>query len=283
MRNILLFIRRFFNLVLFLVLQGVAIAFMVNYNKTHQAAFAEAATEVTGRLGSKYSDITGYFNLKQENERLRAEHNRLYNLLPASFSSPDTSRIIFIDSLYKDTLGKLRKFVFLDAAVANNSVNEENNYMTVFRGGKQGVKKDMAVISPSGIVGRVILVSDNYARVMSILNHNSKVSAVLKNTSYTGIVEWDGKDPQYVLFKGVPKSAKLKQGDSVLTSNLSGSYPPGIMVGTIQGFAAESSSSNFYSIKVKTATNFFTIQNVYLVENLLLSEQQRLEAQSPAN
>ena len=280
MRNIFLFIRRFFNLLLFFVLQGTAIYILSTYNKTHQAFFASAANEVTGSISSKYNAVDYYFRLKQTNDQLAAENARLHNELKTSFQNADTAHVLKVDSLLKDTLGLVRKFDFLEAKVVNNSVSDENNYITIHRGALQGVKNGMSVIGPDGIAGRVILVSDNYSRVMSLLNHKSKVSAMLKRGFYSGIIDWDGKDPQYVQLRGIPKSAQVKKGDSVLTSNLSGSFPAGLMVGTIAGIDSDPSTS-FYTLNIKTATNFFTVQYVYLTENLLGEEQEKLEAKTP--
>ena len=66
MRNIFLFIRRFFNLILFLVLQGTAIYILSTYNKTHQAVFAGVANEVTGTISEKYNSVEYYFQLKKD-------------------------------------------------------------------------------------------------------------------------------------------------------------------------------------------------------------------------
>ena len=280
MRNIFLFIRRFFNLLLFFVLQGTAIYILATYNKTHEAFFASAANEVTGSISSKYNAVDYYFRLKQTNDQLAAENARLHNELSTSFQNPDTAHVLKIDSLLKDTIGLVRKFNFLEAKVVNNSISDENNYMTIHRGALQGVKNGMSVIGPDGIAGRVILVSDNYSRVMSLLNHKSKVSVMLKRGFYSGIIDWDGKDPQYVQLRGIPKSAQVRKGDSVLTSNLSGSFPAGLMVGTIAGIDSDPSTS-FYILNIKTATNFSTVQYVYLTENLLGEEQEKLEAKTP--
>jgi rod shape-determining protein MreC len=138
----------------------------------------------------------------------------------------------------------------------------------------------MGVIGPEGIVGKVILVSDNYARVMSLLNRNSKVSAMMKRGFYTGLADWDGKNPQYITLRNIPKSAKVKIGDTVLTSNFSGSYPPGIMVGTVAAVQGDP-ASGFYELKVKTATDFSSLQYAYLVDNMMWAEQKELEAKTP--
>ncbi len=282
MRNIILFIRRFFTLVVFLVLQGICLAILVNYNKTYQAVFANTANEVTGRIDKQYNDVQYFFHLKETNRQLAEENVRLRNQLLENFRGADTGKIKHIDSTLRDTLGRLRIYTWLPAKVVSSSVSEENNYLTLLRGKNQGVVPDMAVVGPDGIVGKVILVSDNFSRVMSLLHHNSKVSAMLKKGGYNGIVEWDGKSSHYIIMKGISKSAAVQKGDTVLTSNLSGNFPPGLMVGTVAEVQA-SQESNFYTLKVKSATNFFNLQYAYLVENKMYQEQKKLEAQTPKN
>src|SRR6478752_10548690 len=279
-RNIIAFIRHFFNLFLFLILMGISLAILINYNQTYQVVFSNIANETTGKVGARYNAVEYYFRLKKTNEALVAENAELRGLLKQSFEGPDTSSIIKIDSLLKDTLGRVRKFQFLPAKVVNNNISDQNNYITLYRGAKQGAKKEMGVIGPQGIVGKVIDTSNNYCRVMSLLNRNSKVSAMLKKGFYTGLVDWDGKDPRYVTMHNVPKSAKVKVGDSVLTSNLSGSYPPGIMIGTVAAIKGDP-SSGFFELKVKTSTDFYSIQYAYLVDNMIWTEQKQLEAKTP--
>ncbi len=282
MRNIFLFIKRFFVFFMFLVLQAISISILVTYNKTHQAVFSGIANEMTGWFSSKYNGVEYYFRLKKTNEDLAAENSRLRTLLATQLDDPDTTKISRIDSLLKDTLGRGRKFIFLPAKVVNNSVNQENNYITLFRGSKQGVNTSMAVCGPDGIVGRVVSVSDNYSIVMSLLNHNSKVSAMMLHSNYAGIIEWDGSDPQYLEMHGIPKGAQIKIGDTVITSNLSGNFPEGLMVGTISENTIDQ-STGYYNLKLKSATNFLTIQYAYLVENSMWTEQKQLEIKSAVN
>jgi rod shape-determining protein MreC len=280
MRNIILFIRRFFSLVVFLVLQGICIAILVNYNKTYEAIFARTATEVTGSADKQYNNVEYFFHLKETNRMLVEENARLRNSLASNFQGPENNKIQHLDTTYRDTLNRVRQFSWLPAKVVSNGVSAENNYITLNRGENQGVAKNMAVVGPEGIVGTVILTSANYSRVMSLLNRSSKVSAMLKRGAYAGIVEWDGADPRYLVLRNIPKSAQVKKGDTVLTSNLSGNFPPGLMVGTITNVDSEQ-ASNFYTMKVKTATDFFTLQFAYLVENETWKEQKALEAQTP--
>lgn len=259
---------------------GISLAILINYNQTYQVVFSNIANEATGKVGAQYNNIEYYFRLKKTNEALAAENAELRGLLRSSFEAPDTSTVIKIDSLLKDTLGRVRKFQFLPAKVVNNDVSDQNNYITLYRGEKQGAKVDMGVIGPEGVVGKVIMVSDNYCRVMSLLNRNAKISAMTKKDFYNGLVDWNGKDPGYVTMHNIPKSAKIKIGDSVLTSNLSGSYPPGIMIGTVAALEGDP-ASGFYELKLKTSTDFYSLQYAYLVENMIWTEQKQLEAKTP--
>jgi len=140
----------------------------------------------------------------------------------------------------------------------------------------------MGVIGPTGIVGRVVNTSDNFATVMSVLNRQFKVDAKLKKSGDRGRIEWEGDDPQYIYLKNIPRSAQLKKGDSVLTSELSSIFPPNVMVGTVESII-DDKSSNFFTIKLKTATNFFNVQYVYVIENSQLDERNELEKNTKNN
>jgi rod shape-determining protein MreC len=235
--------------------------------------------ETTGWFDKKYNNVESYFRLKAENKRLADENNKLRNMLAGNFSGPDTTKTFFIDSLIRDTTGKMRKFIWLPAKVINNSISSQTNYITLERGANQGVRKGMAVVAPgNSIVGTVAAVSDNYSIVMSLLHRNSQVSSMLKKDRNAGKLEWDGKDPLELTLKNIPRSAKVAKGDTVLTSTYSANYPPGLMVGKIIGIDADP-SSNFFTLKIRPLTNFSAIQYVYLVDNLLYAEQKDLEEQ----
>jgi rod shape-determining protein MreC len=277
MKNIFIFIRRYFNFLFFLVLQILSFVFLIRYNQTYQTAYAGIANEVTGRINLQYNKVENYFHLKENNRLLLEENTRLKNLLRSNFESPDSSRVVALDSLIRDTLGRQRKYLWLPAKVVFNTVSSQTNYLTLHRGANEGVKKDMAVVGPQGVVGTVIDVDNNFSRVMSLLNRNSKVSSMLKKNRTIGTVEWDGKDPHFITLRNIPKSSKVSKGDTVVTSSYSSNFPPDIMVGTVDEIFKEA-ASNFYIIRVKTATDFYTLEYVNLVENAQWDEQRRLEA-----
>lgn len=282
MRNIFLFIRRYFNFLFFVVLQIMSLYLLFHYNKFHEAAYMRVAHEVTGRLGGRYNNITYYFHLKKANESLAKENERLRNQLTTQYGGPDTSRQLVIDTAAVDSSGAFRKYIWRAAKVVYNTVSLPNNTLTIERGENQGVKKDMGVISPSGVAGTVISTSGNYAIVMSMLNRQSRVSSKLKKTGETSTVIWDGVDPNYVTMSNIPKSVPIVIGDSVVTSNYSDLFPPGILVGTVAEIV-NNRSSNFYTLRLKTATNFYSVEHVMVVENVLRNEQKTLEAATKTN
>jgi len=135
----------------------------------------------------------------------------------------------------------------------------------------------MAVLSSDGAaVGVVVNVSPNFSEVMSLLHVQNSVSASLKSTGDAGKVEWDAKDPRFVVLKGISKSVPVKIGDTVLTSRYSYNFPPDKLIGTVAAIGSDP-ASGLYLLKVKTAVNFSNLQQVFVVENLQREEQVQLE------
>jgi rod shape-determining protein MreC len=275
MRNIFLFIRRYLNFLFFLLLQIIALSMLFRYNKFHEAAFMNVAKEVTGGIYERVNNTEYYFHLKRTNDSLVTENERLRNQLATNFENPDTSTVLVKDTVPYDTLGHYRKFFWRQAKVSNNSTSTQNNFITIHRGENQGVRKDMGVVGSNGVVGIVVNTSANYSTVMSLLHRNTKVSASLKKTGETGTVSWDGNSPLFLTLTNIPKSAKVQVGDTVVTSPYAIEFPP-TMVGTVHNIE-EDRSTNFYTLILKPATNFFSLQYVYVVENLQAQEQKQLE------
>jgi rod shape-determining protein MreC len=164
----------------------------------------------------------------------------------------------------------------MEAKVVNNTTALRDNYLTIHRGSAQGVHLNMGVTGPQGIVGSVINVSRNFATVMSLLHHSFRVVAKLKNGGETGTIDWDGQSPLFVTLRSIPKSARVVLGDTVLTSQTSSLFPANLDIGTVYEIIPDN-SSNFYTLKIKPATNFNSIEYVYVIDNLQYDEQKALE------
>lgn len=283
MKNIIGFIRQNFTFFSFLILQIVSLVMLSSHSKSHQTFFGNWNNTVAGTVNSYYNEWAYFFDLKATNAKLVAENVALRNELAQNFVPYDTSVKSGTLILRKDSLEKIRKFFYYPAKVVGNSFTLQKNYITIERGALQGVKKDMAVISPDGsIVGVVVEVNENYSKIMSLLHRNSKVSAMLKRDRIAGSIEWDGKSPDILLLKNISKSASPKIGDTVLTSPYSSSFPAQLMIGKVTNII-KYPSSNFLTLNIKSATNFYNLEFVYLVQNKRMEAQADIEQKGEDN
>jgi rod shape-determining protein MreC len=276
-RNVFLFIRKYSNFLFFLLLQVISLSFLFRYNKYHEAAFMNVAGEFTGSINQRFSKVESYFRLKDINEQLAAENLRLNQMLKENYEGAGGAGKIVADTIQSDSAKRIEKYIWMGAKVVGSTINSQVNFLTIHRGALQGVRPNMGVTGPQGIVGQVLNVSDNYATVWTLLNRQFRVVVKLKNGGERGTLEWDGVSPNYVTLKDIPKSAKVKKGDSVVTSPASSMFSgANLMVGTIDEII-DDKSSNFYSLRVKPSTNFYSIEYVYVIENVQLAEQNHLE------
>jgi rod shape-determining protein MreC len=281
MRNIFLFIRRFFVFFTFVLLQVIALWMLFSYNRFHRAVGLGVANEFTGRVNKQVDKLDDYFHQGEENRRVHRMNDSLLNLLRTNFFFPDTGQALVADTVrLTDTTRGIRRWVHRDAKVVYNTVNFEKNYLQLDRGSRYGIGDDMAVLNSDGaVVGVVVGVSPNFSQVMSLLHIQNSVSASLKKTGEAGRIRWDGKDPRFILLEGIPKSVKVVPGDTVLTSPYSYNFPPGKVIGTIAQVSPDP-ATGFFLIKVRPAVNFANVQQVFVVENLHRAEQLQLEKET---
>lgn len=245
---------------------------LFNYNRYHHAVYSGVANEVTGSINKQYNNVEYYFQLKKTNDSLVKANEILYNKLKKDFEMPDTASKLSIDTLKIDSLLQFRKYQYMQAKVVGNSVSQPNNFIQVHRGRAQGIIPDRGVIDANNaVVGTVMDVSNNFAVVMSLLNGQSNISAMLKKSGETGSIIWDGKQTNMVNLKDISKATKIAKGDTVITSGYSDKFPYGILIGTAQEIINNKSSST-YTIRVKTAANFYDLQYVYIINNLQKEE-----------
>ena len=261
----------------FVLLQVFSLYMLFKFNKLHHVAFSGIANEFTGSMNTQVDKLDDYFHQGEENRRLHRMNDSLLNLLKTNYSVPDTGQRLVVDSAMIDSIQQFRKYIWRDAKVVYNTVNSEKNYMQLNRGAKYGIRDNMAVLNSDGaVVGQVVNVSTNFSEVMSLLHVQSSVSAALKKTGDAGKLEWDGKDPRFVVLKGVSKSVEVKVGDTVVTSRYSYNFPPEKLIGRVAQINSDP-ATGFYLLKIRTAVNFATIQQVFVVENLQRDEQLQLE------
>lgn len=267
MRNIFLFIRRYFTFLFFLLLQGFSIYLIVHYNKYHSAVFGNTANQLTGKINEQYNKVENYFHLKKTNDSLVKANEKLLNLLKADFLLPDTLNKIVLDTVLVDSIKQYRRYNYMQAAVISNSVSSQSNYIVLGRGEAQQLKKDMGVVDINNAVAGIITeVSKDYAVVMSLLHKDSHIDGKLLKGGETGTLSWDGVEPNILSISRISKSAKVAKGDTIITSGNSTTFPKGMLIGFVTAVIPEQSSNNFI-IKFRTAADFHSLQYVYVIDN----------------
>ena len=227
--------------------------------------------EITGFTYSKIDGAREYFSLRQVNQQLTEENLNLRNRMDQYANRMDTA-IVF--SEIRDPY----RYFFVPSRIVHSSVYKQYNYLTLDRGKKDGVFKDMGVISEQGMVGIVLESSQNFATVIPILNRDFRLSVKIKSNDYAGILQWEGDSPLFAMLTEIPFHVDILENDTILTSGFSSIFPEGIEVGTIESFVLE--KGNFYDIKVKLSTDFQHLFHVNVIRNFRQEEQLNLEEQN---
>ncbi len=262
MRSLLRYLITNYAFLLFLLLEVVSLLFVFNYNKYQKVQYLNSSNQITASVYNSFHSVTKYFVLANVNQSLAEENARLKS--SASYSSKID---IITDSISTNFVQSNSNYKYLPAHIINNSVNKVLNYITLDKGRKDGVKPDMGIVSPQGIVGVVVAVSENYAMGFSVLNKRWGASAKLKKSGYFGPIEWSGGDYQMAKLKEIPFHVPLAIGDTIVTSSYSAVFPEGIMIGTVHSFSQPEGES-FYQINIKLATDFKSIHYVEVIDNL---------------
>ena len=273
MRNLLAFISRYQFTFLFLIFMIISFVLIYNNNYFQRSRIVSTTGNFTGRLNTIYSNFSNYFDLKRANEQLAAENAHLRAMLRLRTRNiPDS--LIFLEN--NSTLR------FISARVIGNSVQFRNNYFMIDKGYRNGIKKDMGVITSNGVVGIIVDVSENYASGISILHKDSKISGRIKKNDQLVNISWDGWNYRLGDLQHIPSPVNLVPGDTIITSGNSQIFPENIMIGTVE-YIDEELENLFKKGKIRFSVDYNQLTYVYVVENVRKDELQRLNMSMPNN
>jgi rod shape-determining protein MreC len=268
MKSLLNFLYKYNHLLLFVIIELLCFSFIVKYNNYHRVVFLNSSNSVSGFFYEKSSIIKNYFNLQKINDGLASENARLRNQLrQIKESDIYLKAVVPIDSSITRAI---------TARVINNSVNKHDNYITLNKGYKDGVRPDMGVISSDGVVGVVVNVSRNYSTVLSVLNERWSVNAKLLKSNNFGTLKWDGNNPRQAVLSEIPYHVEVNEGDTVVTSGFSTIFPEGINIGTAT-LIEYNSGDNFKKIWVQLSVDFSNVNYVEVIESRIFKERLDLE------
>ena len=281
MKNLFRLLYRYHVVFLFLVLEALSLSMVVTYNNYQRAAFFDSSNFISGTLFETFSSLWQIFDFKQVNVKMAEENAVLRAALQERFLKSNPGNYRASDSIYLPRIAKDSSlkavYRFTTARVVNNSINQQHNYITLNKGWHDGVKANMGVIANGQVVGLVFKVSENFSTVISLLNIQWKISAKIKRNDYFGSLSWNGKDYRRVQLNEIPYHVPVQNGDTVVTTGYSSSFPEGMVIGTISDFSI-GTGSNFYKIEVMLAADFKKLVVVGLVENKQLNEMKQLES-----
>jgi len=268
MQQILFFFIRNKNFLLFVFLFFISLVLTIQSHSFHKNKFLNSANYFSGGIYSIKSNITGYFELRRENNLL-TEENALLRKQLESYRSLSVNKEIDTTALYS-------KFQFVTAKVINNSFYKSKNFLTINKGSQKGIDIDMGVISSKGLIGIIKNTSENYATVQSILNTKSQINTKLKNSNHFGSLVWNTNNPNIVQLIDIPRLAPIKVGDTIITGGKSTIFPEGILVGTIYDFNLND-DKNSYTLNIKLFNDMTNLEHVYIIDNKDAEEIQSLE------
>lgn len=285
MKTLFKFLLRFGIYFYFIALEVLAFLLIVNHNYFQRSIFFATCNEVTGKLYEYDECISDYFDLKQVNQDLANENIHLRNQLFLI-----ENRLVN-DSINRKTFETKRvnprmEYTCRSAKVVNNSTHKLQNFITINKGYKDGIRDEMSVINGQGVVGIVKNVSEHFAVVMPILNPKAQISCKIKGeinkNDSVGVVKdigsliWEGGDSRFACMKQVPRHVHIRRGDAIITSGYSDFFPEGILVGTVDAvFKAD--DDNYYDIKVRLSVNFNTLSYVEVLDYKNRTEQVKVE------
>ena len=204
---------------------------------------------------------SGYVALRQvqsENAALKQEVQNLQVRLQEEHAEAQRT-----DNLRQ--LLELRERANLDTVAAEviaGPADPDFRTVTIDKGSSDGLATDMAVISPAGVVGRLILPSRRASKVQLLIDSNAAAGALIERTRVQGVVM--GLGDGMLKMQYVPGTADVKTGDLVVTSGIDGIYPKGFVIGTID--RADRGAGAYHEITVRPAADFSRLEEVLIVK-----------------
>ena len=222
--------------------------------------FAEVQRASTSVIEGVQHGWENYFALQQvrrQNEKLRQENGQLQVQLQQERALSTQARSL-------QQLLELRQRTSLSttaASVIAGGASPDFRTFTIDKGTNDGLRPDMAVIAPTGVVGRIIMPSARASKVQLLIDRNAAAGAIVERSRAQGVVLGTGGDR--LRFEYVPGAADVQVGDRVVTSGIDGIYPKGFAIGQIESI--QKGAGVFSAIVVKPVVDFSSLEEVSVV------------------
>ena len=276
MRNFLAFIRRFRVLLVFALLQGIALSLYFTFVRFPRSQYLTTASYISGAILEVRNEITKHFNLSENNTWLQNENIRLMEQLPMSFIKIESGIVTINDTAYR------QQYSYIPATVINSTHDKRNNYFTLNIGKQQGVQRGMGVFSSSGVVGVIHNTGNHFSVVKSCLTENINIDIIIEKTGQFGLLKWNGEDARRGTLYGVSNDTEVLKWSNVVTRGGGGIFPRGLNVGKVERTEVVEGKP-LWDITILYSEDYTAIQRVYVIKNLLKEEQYELEKLIPVD
>lgn len=220
--------------------------------------FQLGITAVHREVGRFWGGYIALWSLRQQNEELRRRIEAMEKI---------AQRAVELD-LANQRLGKLLALhqdlggMGVAARVVGHSPVAWVRTVVLDKGGQQGIAKGMAVLTPEGVLGKVISLSPHAAQVLLVSDPNSGADVLVQRSRVRGIVA--GTLDGSCLLKYIQRGDDIKVGDVVITSGLDGIFPKGQLIGTVVRVAT-TDSRMFQDVEVKLSAELDKVEEVLVV------------------
>ncbi|HIT61628.1 MAG TPA: rod shape-determining protein MreC [Candidatus Fimousia stercorigallinarum] len=212
-------------------------------------------------------------NAMEENEELQKENEELTNLVNALRQenqnlSQDTYKLQRLEELY-DLDKRYSDYKKTGANVISKGSGNWFDIFVIDKGSEDGMKVDMNVIAGNGLVGIIYEVSDHYSKVRSVINDTSMVSAMVLSTQDNCIVKGSTEtmNKGYLEVVYLDKDSKVKEGDELVTSNISSKFMEGITIGTVTE-VEESTDDLTKTARIEPVVDFQHLKEVLVIQEV---------------
>ncbi len=272
--------RKFFTLfmehttwLLFVLYCSIAILFIRFQHYDIQTMLHSESNEFSAAVNEQLMKFGSLFTMKNENERLMRVNtdllSRVLTLEVSAFDERNRQKIL------ADTT--LNASGFIMARVVDRKFSDRENMLLIDAGWRRGIKKDMTVLVPEGLVGRVTSVSENYARVMPLIHPDFKVIVVADSCGSMGILSWSGGKEFLAQVEHIPISSHLKLNERLVTADFSTFSIRGIPVGRVVRLKPD---NLFYDVDIRLAVDFSTLTQVLVAPLKINPEKIRMSDDS---
>lgn len=272
MQNLVHFILKYRYTFLFIILQLLAWYLWFSQNVFYSYAFSNGTSSIVGSVSEQQAKIDSYWNLDDQNDDLASENLRLQAEVLALknqlFEQTDSTVLLSVETNTE----------FIKAKIIGKTNRQGNLYLTLNKGKADGISEESGVLSPKGIVGRTLYVSEHYSLIMSIQHQKSHVNVEVGSKPWIGTLEWESNQLGYCTLRSIDQYAQIEKGDSVFTNPYSTYFPAHSFVGLVETSELKN-QDQFFTIQVKLSQQLNELRQVYIIQNTLKSERQTLENQ----